>query len=166
MNAHKRKLRGLLPLDGPAPRVHHVHHGFWRGTNTGYANTITPFSSHPTTLPRAAAAHHREVAATTTAGGLPSFRPTWSQEHATDAWYDSGPADGRPRAPLPPRWTSCRDLPRIAFPSHQIHLRPRNIDVNMRTRPIPPPNQGLRGRGTRPVPATEPTQVSQGDTPP
>ena len=52
------------------------------------------------------------------------------------------------------------------IPSHQLHLRPCNNDVNMRTHPIPPPNQGLRGRGTRPVPATEPTQVSQGDTPP
>jgi len=116
MNAHERKLRGLLPLDGPAPRVHHVHRGFSRGTNTGYANTIAPFSSRPTPLPRVAAAHHREVAATTTAGGLPSSRPTQSREHATDAWYDGGPAGGSPRAPLPPRWTSCRNLARIAFP--------------------------------------------------
>ena len=45
MNAHERKLRGLLPLDGPAPRVHHVHHGFSCGTNTGHTNTITPPST-------------------------------------------------------------------------------------------------------------------------
>ncbi len=45
MNAHERKLRGLLPLDGPAPLVHHVHHGFSCGTNTGHTNTITPPST-------------------------------------------------------------------------------------------------------------------------
>ena len=37
--------------------------------------------------------------------------------HAIDAWYDSGPAGTRPRAPLPPRWTSCRvcDIQQCCF---------------------------------------------------
>ena len=121
---HERKLRGLLPLDRRAcsssrsPRPSRFL--AWARTWAKYANTIAPPSARPTTLPRVpAAAHHREVAVTYD-GWLASCplgpRGRSLRTPATDAWYDGGPAGGRPRAPLLPRWTSCRDLARVAFP--------------------------------------------------
>ncbi len=50
-------------------------------------------------------------------GGWPPVLSAYAEpSHATDAWYDGGPAGGRPNAPLLPRRTSRRDLARVAFP--------------------------------------------------
>ena len=50
-------------------------------------------------------------------GGWPPVLSAYAEpSHATDAWYDGGPAGGRPNAPLLPRRTSRRDLACVAFP--------------------------------------------------
>jgi hypothetical protein len=52
-------------------------------------------------------------------GGWPPVLAAYVEpSHATDAWYDLGPAGGGggPVAPLPPRRSRRRDLTRVAFP--------------------------------------------------